>query len=453
MNIETYYEAKDPKFLFSLIDVGNGLMFLGIFPDNTTVVFDCNITDEMKENIIEYLKNNIPTRKDIGNGERKQWIDIFINSHRDSDHIRGLNYLNEVFEIREIWDSGQTGQATRSKDYEYYMRLRRTVRDKYGEDALKIPVPSIIPIYSKSGICINCLNSTQDYSETETYKSLSEVNRLIESGLLSEDRLKEQHNNSIVLTISYNRFRLLLTGDSDWDSWKNFIIPKFKESSLIGSDILIASHHGSRSFFTSEENEHININDNPETTYLDSISYINPTMVLVPCGDYTQYHHPNKEAMEIYKTRSSHNQVYTTNNEGSFESVVYSRHKWAVMPTSFYEKNTHLLDIDAKINGNSIPENSIQAKNSSVKFSIIPRQHGILEPADQIEVIWRVNNAGENDDIDHHEIYSNEMYEGNKFYFKRDLVYDGRHLLKCKVHNKNKKITAIRIFRINGNGS
>ena len=54
----------------------------------------------------------------------------------------------------------------------------------------------------------------------------------------------------------------MLTGDSDWKSWKDKIIPNYKD--YVKSEILIASHHGSRSFFTGEVNETINIEKNPE---------------------------------------------------------------------------------------------------------------------------------------------------------------------------------------------
>lgn len=69
---------------------------------------------------------------------------------------------------------------------------------------------------------------------------------------------KIQHTNSMVLLIVYAGRKILLTGDSDWKSWKEKIVPNFSKYSINyeNTDILVASHHGSRSFFTDEANEH-----------------------------------------------------------------------------------------------------------------------------------------------------------------------------------------------------
>ena len=66
--------------------------------------------------------------------------------------------------------------------------------------------------------------------------------------------------------------KLLLTGDSDWKAWKEDIVPNFEDCPVNyeNTDILIASHHGSRTFFTREDT--INETKYPNTTYTESIS-------------------------------------------------------------------------------------------------------------------------------------------------------------------------------------
>lgn len=70
---------------------------------------------------------------------------------------------------------------------------------------------------------------------------------------------------------------------------------------MVKSDILVASHHGSRSFFTDEANDTIDIQKNPDTTYMEAIEHIDPDVTLISCGKYETYHHPNKEAEALYK--------------------------------------------------------------------------------------------------------------------------------------------------------
>jgi beta-lactamase superfamily II metal-dependent hydrolase len=81
------------------INVGQGNMVLIVIPGNHIIVNDCNITSENEENVLSYVGKII--------GESS--IDIFINSHRDADHMRGIKKLNEKFGIGEIWDSGVPG--------------------------------------------------------------------------------------------------------------------------------------------------------------------------------------------------------------------------------------------------------------------------------------------------------------------------------------------------------
>ena len=152
---------------------------------------------------------------------------------------------------------------------------------------------------------------------------------------------KVQHTNSMVLLMVYAERKMLLTGDSDWKSWKEKIIPNFSKYSnnYEDADILIASHHGSRSFFTDEINDHIDEQKNPDTTYLESIKLINPKITLISCGDFSEYHHPNEEAMKLYKKYTSNEQVYTTNNLGTICGIINSNGHFAVVPNRFHSIN------------------------------------------------------------------------------------------------------------------
>lgn len=54
------------------------------------MLFDCNVTDDNEHTILDYLSANIPFRVNPATGNTEQFIDIFVNSHRDEDHYRGL---------------------------------------------------------------------------------------------------------------------------------------------------------------------------------------------------------------------------------------------------------------------------------------------------------------------------------------------------------------------------
>ena len=175
------------------------------------------------------------------------------------------------------------------------MGLRRRLKEKDSNN-LEVPVPSDVPIAKFCGVEIFCFASEADFSEG------------YDNGETIFKAAKVQHTNSMVLQIRFGGTALLLTGDSDWKSWKEKIIPNFQKK--VNSSLLFASHHGSRSFFTDENNDTIDTEENPETTYVESIDFIDPDITLISCGNFGIYHHPNEEAKKIYLEKSKNEQVY-----------------------------------------------------------------------------------------------------------------------------------------------
>jgi competence protein ComEC len=68
-----------------LINVGQGNMTLVRAADGTTLLYDCNVTDENEQRVLSYLFNA------LGSGAP---IDYFVNSHRDADHMRGVKKIH-----------------------------------------------------------------------------------------------------------------------------------------------------------------------------------------------------------------------------------------------------------------------------------------------------------------------------------------------------------------------
>ena len=100
------------------IDVGQGNMVLIQCANGANFVVDCNITEDNKNRVLNYVARQI--------GRRSQ-VAAFICTHRDADHMRGIRALHNIFPIGAIWDSDHPGTSTDSDEYETYMRLRREV--------------------------------------------------------------------------------------------------------------------------------------------------------------------------------------------------------------------------------------------------------------------------------------------------------------------------------------
>lgn len=434
-----YLNDEDSPLLFHLLNVGQGLMSLIIFPDETTMMYDCNVTDENEEDILNYLSENIPQRYNSITGKYEQWIDIFVCSHRDSDHLRGLDKVNQNFTIRSIWDSEQSGNATDSSDYNYFMSLRRTLKEEYGEDSLFLPEASLKPVMTISDAEVYCLSPHKE----------SEI----------EDETKKQHTNCIVLSIKYANKSILLTGDSDWYAWKNDIVPLFQNTNILESQLLVASHHGSRSFFTetSGDNEGIDIEKYPETTYLDALDYIKPIVTLVPCGLCQEPHNlPNTEAMSIYRQKTAQGnvkQVYTTYDKGHMVGFINNIGNWTIVPTRFKNINNSTFNFMINCIADKyldVPHKSTLSKGRNLVYQIQSDGGGLLDPIDKVSVSWEVSNFSLYEDEMHQEIYyKNEDELKEKLKFSRNLEFQGTHLLRCRVKNPNKNADITKVFIIN----
>jgi len=95
-----------------VMSVGSGNMILFILPNTRCILVDCNVTEDQQDEILGYLRKIVPRKRYRGETEEHQWIDIFANSHRNDDHLHGLDIIKEEFPVRSIWDSGQTGEGT-----------------------------------------------------------------------------------------------------------------------------------------------------------------------------------------------------------------------------------------------------------------------------------------------------------------------------------------------------
>ncbi len=443
LNKPLSYYTDDSSLRFHVLSVGEGLMILIIFPNNRVMLFDCNVTAENEESIMKYLEDNIPFYHDIDTNTDMQIIDVFVNSHRDEDHYRGLKKVNSKFPIQSIWDSGQTGATTQSEDYQYYMGLRRRLKEK-STDNLKVLVPTDKPVATVNGAEIFCFASEESF-----------IPQFDNGSTIFEAATKIQHTNCIVLKIKYGGTSFLLTGDSDYKSWKEKIIPNYEYS--VNSEILIASHHGSRSFFTDEANDTIDVEKNPDTTYLDALDYILPDITLIPCGNYDTYHHPNKDAKEIYCEKSKNNQVYTTHNCGHLLGYIDKYGNYTVVPSRFYEWRNAPFAFDMHIEckyklGNTMMPvvNGNQLPVGGKLFFSTKTSGGIIEPIDKVSVWWEVSNGGINENKSHQEIYCKGADEGtDQFHFERELSYCGTHILRCHFFNE-KRGSITRIFKVIG---
>lgn len=288
-----------------VINVGQGNMVLIEAADGRVILCDCNVTNQNARRVLAYLMDVL----------RGRTIYAFINTHRDADHMRGVNRIHRAVGIERIWDSGLAGGNIFSAEYAEYMRMRRTV----------------------SSQTLGALTYT-DFGAT----------RVCVLSAKSGGSVRDCNAQSIVLKIEhgYPQNSVMLTGDSDVGTWR--IILNCLRADFLSTEILLASHHGSWSFFDSAlKGFH----------YAAHIRAINPAMTVVSVGPNV-HDHPDLTAMMLYERYSrgsaEGHRVWRTDRDGTmllelqdYGPWVLSRWQdaqfnndlpWALPPLSFFKR-------------------------------------------------------------------------------------------------------------------
>ena len=261
------------------MDVGCGNMTLVLFPNGATYLYDCNVTDDNEDDVLKHLTKAMTGRTSI---------DIFICSHRDADHMRGLRKIHKLYPVGQIRDPGVPGTTTDSPEYEDYMKLRREIGSKIIEARTKLDV---------GDATVRFMNGAYgDYSDA--------------------------NDQSVVLKIEYGDSSALFASDTTYRPWKEKILPFYSDEKLHAS-ILLGSHHGSITFFDDPADE--------KYYYMAHIKKISPDMTLISVGPNT-FDLPDEKALELYAKNSSGsnkgNKVYRTDEQGNMKIVLKQDGGW-----------------------------------------------------------------------------------------------------------------------------
>ncbi len=263
------------------LDVGCGNMTLILFPNGTTYLYDCNLTDDNEDQVLGYLGTAMGSRTKI---------QAFICSHRDADHMRGLRTVHDAYPVSEIRDPAVPGTSTDSPEYKDYMALRREVGGKTIEAFTKLEVGDAMVRY------MNAAN-----------KECSDAN-----------------DQSVVMKVEYAGSGVLLAGDTSFLPWRECILPLYSDEKL-RANILLGAHHGSLTFFDDPNDD--------KHYYTDHIKKIAPEMTLISVGPNV-WDLPDEKAVELYTSYSSGskqgNKVFRTDEKGNMKLTLKAVGGWSL---------------------------------------------------------------------------------------------------------------------------
>jgi beta-lactamase superfamily II metal-dependent hydrolase len=209
--------------------------------------------------------------------------------------MRGIRRVHRHFPVAHVWCSGVTGSSPDCAEYDEYMTLRRDVGYR---DLLRRKY------WDKGNTRLRVMNSKND------------------------DLRNNPNAQSIVIKVEHRNVgteqvlsSVMLTGDTDAATWKN--IQSHYSDTDLSCSILLASHHGSLTFF-----------DDPSETrhyYTNHIRAMAPAMTVISVGP-NSHGHPDKKAIELYETYSrgsnKGNKIKRTDEHGSIIVELKDDGKW-----------------------------------------------------------------------------------------------------------------------------
>ena len=240
------------KLIARFLDIGQGDAELIQLPDGETILIDSGdrgaATDEL-----------------LGEFGVRQ-IDLIIATHPHADHIGDMREVLRRFKVKEFWDAGFP-YSTKT-----YTDLLQEIKDR----GIKLSVPKQGESRRLGEVLLEVLHPTLDLPDNNP------------------------NNASVVVRLTFGATRLLFTGDTEIESWKQMLQ---SENDSLRADLLKAAHHGS-SNGTSEA----------------VLNAVHPSVYTISCASGNDYHHPQPGVMNLLD-RHREIAVYRTDLQGTITAV------------------------------------------------------------------------------------------------------------------------------------
>jgi len=225
--------------------------------------------------------------KDLLDGED---LPVFTNTHPHNDHLCGVLELDEAVTINEVWHSGHVPGEDDCAAYDNLQTVIANVKDNGGDE-----------------VELDGSRTPYAFGEAECY-ILAPAEHVKDSidDETEAGRRERIHEHCAVLRVGSGSTWIMIPGDADREAWENHITEYHAER--VPSQVLIAPHHGSRSFFYKAEDKKY------EDPYLDALDTIDPTWVIIsaPTQDESRHGHPHDEALEHYVDKVGEDNVLHT---------------------------------------------------------------------------------------------------------------------------------------------
>ena len=259
-----YQRFLNPALRVTIIDVGQGNAALLELPRGYHVLIDGGgFSDNSSFDMGAQVVGPLLWRKKI------KTIDALILTHPNSDHLNGLLYIAEHFNVKEVWANGQPAEI---RSYGQFLEIIQKNKIRM------IGVDALARNREINGVRLNTIYPLQGFLEkaaTEKWRNLN--------------------NNSLVVQVRFGLKTILFSGDIMAPAEAELVSAA---GATLASNILIAPHHGSAK--------------SSSDVFLDAVS---PETVIISSGWKNRFNFPHVAVLEKYRRRGY--RIFRTDTDGA----------------------------------------------------------------------------------------------------------------------------------------
>lgn len=248
----------------TIFDVGHGSSALLEFPKGYCMLLDGGgFSDNKVFDVGARIIAPLLWQKKI------KTIDTIVLSHPNSDHLNGLLYIADHFNVKNVWTNGE------STDAKEHIRLNKIIDDK------NICAPSYSQLLRKhviNGVLVEILYPVKDF----------EIKK-------KDDSWRDLNNNSLVIKVCFGTSSFLFPGDIELDAERELVAV---HGSILKSSVLLAPHHGSKT-----------------SSSIVFIEKVDPEYVIISSGSNRRFNLPHKSVINRYEKRGC--RILSTAEHGS----------------------------------------------------------------------------------------------------------------------------------------
>ncbi len=247
----------------TFIDVGQGSSTLVEFPGGKTMLVDGGGFYDKGFDTGKYVVAPFLWH------ERIKKVDIVVLTHPDQDHLGGLIYILENFDIREIWSNGQESNRESYLDFKKIIRKKNIPHRIVSRETPEIKIGNTV---------VKILNPAKPINKKEDPSS----------------RIFDFNNNGVVMKTTFGDISILLPADITGTVERDLAM----HGNNLRSNILMAPHHGA---YTSST--------------IPFLKVTRPEIVVFSCGADNAFHFPHPEVLNRYRKIGA--RIFRTDRNGA----------------------------------------------------------------------------------------------------------------------------------------